>query len=698
MARDGSLRGALDGLTARHLMLVLDCCYAGAFQWASTRSVGVAKRPLFKSQYERYRDGIAWQVLTSASYDELADDAAPINPNRGIADGPDGHSPFAKALIEGLSGTAADSSRGEIRADGVITATELYQYIYERVAVNDRQTPGIFPLKPDNRGEFVFLAPGVELDLEPDPPLDDANNPWRGLDPYSPGERELFFGRDAALEELRARVENNRFVAVVGASGSGKSSLIRAGLLPLLDDPAWTVVESGRLAGDPVAQLHDAQHRLASSPSGERRLLVIDQFEDLFTECDEATRRTVVSGLDALVGAEGGPTVLIALRSDHERAAVGEFGDRWAAVRYLLPDVNRDGLRSMVLGPARAKAVFFEPAALVDTLVDEVAGMPGAVPLLSLTLADLYRQAQSRRRITGAADRMISDDDYAAVGGVGGAVHRRATDFHDAADAEGKDAIKRVVLRLVDQRPDGLVARHVDLDELEFGPAHEAAHEAAVTSVLRTFTAARLLTVGGDDGRAYVEPAHDALVSNWDKLLGWLAQSGSQEVVRDASKAARDWSIEDSRSTRSKRLWNQDPRLAELRRRDQNQELTALEGEFVAASFRRLRRLARLRQRRDHRARDPDRYRGRRRCVRSLPAIRGGPTGRTGVISLPRERRAQQRDGRSRPRSAAGARGGSSRRHPGRARQSRRCPVVADPLPAARRRTRRRHLGDRVQR
>ena len=457
-----ALRGALDGLTARHLMLVLDCCYAGAFQWASTRSVGVAKRPLFKSQYERYRDGIAWQVLTSASYDELADDAAPINPNRGVADGPDGHSPFAKALIEGLSGNAADSSRGEIRADGVITATELYQYIYEKVAVNDRQTPGIFPLKPDNRGEFVFLAPGVELDLEPDPPLDDANNPWRGLDPYSPGEHELFFGRDAVVDELRARVENNRFVAVVGASGSGKSSLIRAGLLPLLDGGAWAVVECGRLAGDPVARLHEAQQRLAASPAGQRRLLVIDQFEDLFTECDEATRRTVVSGLDALVGAEGGPTVLIALRSDHERAAVGEFGDRWAAVRYLLPDVNRDGLRSIVLGPARAKAVFFEPAALVDTLVDEVAGMPGAVPLLSLTLADLYRQAQSRRRVTGAADRMISSDDHHAIGGVVGALHRRATDLYDAADAPGQDAIKRVVppaRRPATRRPRGAPRR-----------------------------------------------------------------------------------------------------------------------------------------------------------------------------------------------------------------------------------------------
>jgi hypothetical protein len=168
-----SLRAALDGLPCRHLLLVLDCCYAGTIQWASTRDIGFVRRPLYRSQYERYRAGLAWHALTSAAYDEKADDAERFADDRGDSGG---HSPFARALIEGLAGKADYARVGSV-PDGVITATELYQYIRDEVVVNDRQTPGIFPLKRENKGEFVFLAPGAELNLRPDPPLDDANNP-----------------------------------------------------------------------------------------------------------------------------------------------------------------------------------------------------------------------------------------------------------------------------------------------------------------------------------------------------------------------------------------------------------------------------------------------------------------------------------------------------------------------------------------
>ncbi|HEX4980482.1 MAG TPA: caspase family protein, partial [Ilumatobacteraceae bacterium] len=324
-----ALQGALDGLACRHLMLVLDCCYAGAFQWVSTRSVGNVKRPLYKSQYERYLEGKAWQVLTSASYDETADDVAPVTADRGGAETPEGHSPFAQALIEALSGRAADSSRGGMAADGVLTATELHQFIYEKVVVNDRQTPGIFPLKLDNKGEFVFLAPGVELNLEPDPPLDDANNPWLGLDAYAPADHHLFFGREEATTELLGRVEAQRFVAVVGPSGSGKSSLIRAGLLPALEAPAWVTAEAARLTADPTAALNDAQMQLAAAPASERRLLVIDQFDDLFRHADDAARARFLDDVRKLVEAEDGPTVVIALRSDFEPRAADELGDLW---------------------------------------------------------------------------------------------------------------------------------------------------------------------------------------------------------------------------------------------------------------------------------------------------------------------------------------------------------------------------------
>ncbi len=588
-----SLRDALDGLACRHLMMVLDCCYAGAFRWASTRAVGSVKRPLYKSQYERYREGTAWQVLTSASYDETADDAAPVTPDRGGEATPEGHSPFAHALLEGLSGNAADSSRGGMAADGVLTATELYQFIYEKVAVNDRQTPGIFPLKADNKGEFVFLAPGVELNLEPDPPLNDANNPWLGLDSYTSADQDLFFGREEATKHLVERVGAGRFVAVVGPSGSGKSSLIHAGLVPALEAPTWAVVESSRLPADPAAQLEAARMQLTSAAASERELLVIDQFEDLFRCADDTARARFLGDLRAMVGSADGPTVVIGLRSDFEPRAVTELGDLWTdQAVYHVPDFTPDDLRAVLIGPAQAKAVFFEPATLVDSLLDEVAKMPGAAPLLSITADHLYCQAQSRRRATGTSDRMISLEDNEAVGGVVGVAHQCASNLHDAADPPSQDVIRRVFLRLVDQKPNRNVLRNVDREELRFGPEHDQ----LVSSILDDFVAARLLIVGYADGRDYVEPAHDALVSTWERQRDWLAQSGSLEIIRGATQAARMWTVEDDKSSKSKRLWNQDPRLAELARRDENRELTALEQEFTSVSFVRQRRLARIRR------------------------------------------------------------------------------------------------------
>ena len=126
------LRKTLSALPCRHLLVVLDCCFAGSFRWASTRTIQAAGKPLYDSQFERYLRGVAWQALTSASADEKALDVAPgaTNTRDGAVTGR--HSPFAAALMRGLSGEA-DSSRGGHEPDGVMTATELFQYVFEEL-------------------------------------------------------------------------------------------------------------------------------------------------------------------------------------------------------------------------------------------------------------------------------------------------------------------------------------------------------------------------------------------------------------------------------------------------------------------------------------------------------------------------------------------------------------------------------------
>ncbi len=568
------VRKALSRLPCKHLLVVLDCCFAGSFRWAASRSFVPVGRPLYDSQYARFLAGTAWQALTSASHQETAQDVIPGSRNTRDGEAKNGHSPFAAALLKGLAGEA-DSSRGGHESDGVITATELHQYIFEELVPpgsRSRQTPGIWPLKSENTGEFLFLAPGRERKTQPDPPLDDANNPWLGLQAYGCKDAPLFFGRERVVEEILDRLldpARSPFLAVVGASGTGKSSVVRAGVLPRLENPpeeraakigAWTVARLPRLQGDPRPQLEEALGTLAAVPADRRKLLFIDQFEELYTQChDGEIRDDFLRRLRELVTGDDPLKVVITVRSDFEPrlASSAALGEMLAGARYLVRAMTSEEYRDVIEEPAKLKALYCEPAALVGELVDEVMAMPGGLPLLSFALSEMYRQAQLRRRSTGALDRALTRDDCKAAGGVVGALHRRANELYEAADPARQETIRRLFLRMVAQEGGRLARRRVEDRELEFADAEE---QVRVRRVLDDYIAARLLVA--DEG--YVEPAHDTLILAWDRLLDWLAASGSQELVRQLWGAASAWeaaSRDGSEKKASGLLWNQDPRL-----------------------------------------------------------------------------------------------------------------------------------------
>jgi hypothetical protein len=582
------LRATLDALPCKHLLVVLDCCFAGSFRWASTRALQWVGEPLYDSQFERYLQGTAWQALTSASADQRALDVTPGASNtRGDA-ASDGHSPFAAALMRGLSG-AADSSRGGHEPDGVMTATELFQYTFEELvpAGNaSHQTPGIWPLKPDNQGQYIFRNPQAARKTIPDPPLDDRNNPWLGLKSYTGEHQRLFFGRERVVLELLERLATGPgLLAILGASGTGKSSVVKAGLIPRLqhpqendpDQPAgWGVVEMGRLGENPGHQLDTALLALAEIDAGDRRLLLIDQFEELYTQTRNATRRDNFLDRLRLLIDDDRTTVMITLRSDFEPrpAASKALRDLWSKdeTRYLVPAFSIEEYRDCIEGPALVKALYFEPASLVDELLDEVAAMPGALPMLSFALAEMYRSAQSRRQTTGANDRALTHEDYKAIGGMVGAMHRRATILYEDLDEASRDSVKRVFLRMLSSEGGRVARRRVKRQELEWTDPEE---NQRIDRILQQYIDARLLVADGED----VEPAHDTLVAAWDLLLNWRQQALPQELLRTAWRDASDW----ANSEQDKGLlWDNNPeRLTQAESRIG--ELNRLETGFIVA-------------------------------------------------------------------------------------------------------------------
>ena len=316
------------------------------------------------------------------------------------------------------------------------------------------------------------MSPGQEIKTLPDPPLDDANNPWLGFRTYGEGDADLFAGRERVVRELVERLldPSRPLLAVVGRSGSGKSSVVRAGLLPRLAEPpaardesAWTIVEAA-LEAEPLKQLDEAAARLAEAPG--RKLLFIDAFEKLFLAgYDVAVQDGFLDRLRALMTGAGPVWVLLTLRSGFEprlKETLGDLlapapGDLQAPEPYELPAPTLEELRQISEQPAMAKALYFEPAELVDELIGEVVALPGALPLLSFTLAEMYRQALERRRAWGSRDRALNREDHKAVGGlegalggVAGAVHVLADKLLAEADSAGlAPTVRRVALRMV---------------------------------------------------------------------------------------------------------------------------------------------------------------------------------------------------------------------------------------------------------
>jgi len=408
------LQQRLERLTCRHLLLFLDCCFAGAFRWsAGTRSLGKRRVTIYQERYERYLRDSAWQVITSAAHDERALDvvAGRVLGERGEVGQ---NSPFAAALCLGLG----PGAQADLTQDQVIVATELHLHLereFERLEVKlgrRQQKPMLWSIPGKEKGEFVFplpydRTPRLQSALE----LSEKNNPYRGLSTYEASDKELFFGRQRTTEELRARVMNQVLTVVVGASGTGKSSLVRAGLIPLLEqqsEPPFRILVPQRPGNAPLEALAELVTQLGQPKESRiaeavvafcaeqpqrHLLLVIDQLEELVTQTQDAVERATFRSELAEVMSQGGSRVhiVLTLRLDFETHFLDLMTESAEnKPRFLIPHMSREELRQVVERPAIERVMFFEPPELVDRLVDEVIDAPGALPLLSFTLAEMY--------------------------------------------------------------------------------------------------------------------------------------------------------------------------------------------------------------------------------------------------------------------------------------------------------------------
>jgi hypothetical protein len=362
------------------------------------------------------------------------------------------------------------------RASRQADALEVYRQTRELLRVE----LGLEPSKALQLLERSILQQDTALELDARPFVvalaDDDGRvvvcPFKGLAFFDVGDAEYFYGREQIVDDLVSRLAVGPFIGLVGSSGGGKSSILRAGLVSALargvlpGSAGWRLLLL-RPGEHPVAELKrvlgtgDIAEAVASLQPGERIALAVDQLEEVFTACQDAEERAVF--LDTLVRAALDPdrraVVIVALRADFygRCSEYPRFGQLLSANHVLVGPMERgDLVRAIELPASRADLEIEGP--LVEALVSDVADEPGGLPLLSTALLELWRRRDGR---------LLPYESYRISGGVRGAVARLAEQAYARLDAPEQDAARAIMLRLCSGEAATVVRRRVPLAELD---------------------------------------------------------------------------------------------------------------------------------------------------------------------------------------------------------------------------------------
>jgi WD40 repeat protein/tRNA A-37 threonylcarbamoyl transferase component Bud32 len=482
----------------------------------------------------------------------------------------------ARAALDGAHalavrlGSAVAVTTGEMQPlagsyEGSVTSTAAVLLAIagrEQVLLDERTSAAVGEQLPRDLGlavlsetttgdrAWALVAPDLRL------PPRAGGSPYRGLLAFEPADGDLFFGREELVAAMVPELRESRFLAVVGASGSGKSSLVRAGLVPALADQGHCVVMTP--GPDPIASLERARG------IDHTDLLVVDQLEEAFTLClDDQARARFFDVLTDL--SESGTTnVVVVLRADfYGRCAEHpRLGAAVAAHQRLLGPMQADELRAAIEGPARTAGLRLE-SGLSDALVADVEGEPGGLPLLSHALYETWARRDGR---------VLTRAGYVEAGGVRGAIAQTAENVFRRCTEEEQALVRRLLLRLIEPGEGSDDSRR-RMPLAELIPEGDESEEAA--AVLEQLAAARLLVVG----RESAEIAHEALIREWPRLRDWLADEREELLALGRLAAgARSW----DEAGRNEADLYRGPRLAAALdlARDERQ-LTRLEREFL---------------------------------------------------------------------------------------------------------------------
>ncbi len=363
-------------------------------------------------------------------------------------------------------------------------------------------------------------------------------NPYKGLVSYTSDDEDLFYGRTEVIQQLMEKVTKHPFVVVVGNSGVGKSSLIKAGIFPALDKKVYNILRILRAGEDNPLKEINAAVREANPEPDIINILLIDQYEELRTRIsDDKLCQNVFKRIHELVRPKApGDTrpvirVIVTIRADFEPqfSVMEPLRTYWKTGKFIVPPFTREEICQVIEEPAYEAGLLFSPPSLTEQIADDVysSQTTGLLPLMSFCLRQLYDKYEKR----GANDYLLLQSDYDNMGGVIGALQSVAEEIYTGFKKQFpkdyvayQDAVRNITLRMVYSSAGELAGQRVLEQEFVYDSPERNERVAKVLKILEENN----LIVSGHSkgGQKYYEPAHDVLVKTWSRIWDWINDSG----------------------------------------------------------------------------------------------------------------------------------------------------------------------------
>lgn len=420
-------------------------------------------------------------------------------------------------------------------------------------------------------------------------------NPYKGLASFNQIDNDRFYGRKDAVTALYDKINAQNFIVVVGNSGSGKSSLIKAGLFPKLEKDGYKILSPVRAGENPLKAINDLIDK-AKVDFESKIVLLVDQYEELITRItNKELREEVYNRIFQLLEDEKNETagytlkIILTVRADFEPQfrICKPLDVYWTQGKYIVPPFTKEEIREVIEEPAYRAGLEFSPPSLVEEIAEEVysSQATGLLPLMSFTLNALYDKYHSR----GREDFFLSKEDYDELGGVIGGLQNKAQKIYDGFEKNHsgekvlyQEMMQHIILRMIYLSTGELAGQRVRKDDIEYPTTtSNVIKDKVITELLNS----KLILAGPDvKNPSYYEPAHDVLVKSWGQIWDWIGQIGKENLFLRSRliQAVDDY----HKSNDEKLLWDNNPWLDNLIAETQTKEgwLNKKELDFVIKS------------------------------------------------------------------------------------------------------------------